>query len=68
MLKFTPRIQEVKSRSKNNKPTDKPASFIKISPPILTKTLKEVNEISKFFKNFQLSLPKNMRNNRKSYA
>ena len=50
MLKFTPRIHEVKNKSKNNKQTDNLASFVKLPSPILVKTPKEVNEISKFFK------------------
>jgi len=63
---FTPRNQEVKSKSKNDKATDKLASFVKLPPPILTKTPKEVNKISKFFKkNNQL---KNKSDNRKLYA
>ena len=49
-LKFSPNIQETKNKSKNNENINKPASFIKLLPPILAKTPKEVNEISKFFK------------------
>jgi len=50
---------------KNNKPTDKPASFVKIPLLIPVKTPNEVNEISKFFKNSQ---PKDKSDNRKLYA
>jgi len=42
MLNFTLRIQEVKNKSKKSKPTDKPASFVKLPPPILAKTSKEI--------------------------
>jgi len=47
----TPRIYLVPQRrtKENNKPT--PASIKKILPPIPAKSLKEVNVISKFFKN-----------------
>ena len=48
--KFTPKVQEIKNKSKNDKQTDKPAKFVKISPPIPAKTSKEVKEISRFFK------------------
>ena len=51
---------------KNNKPTDKPASFVKIPPLIPVKTSNEVNEISKFFK--KNSQPKDKSDNRKLYA
>ena len=66
MLKFTLRIQEVKNKFKKNKLTDKPASFVKLPPPILAKTPKEINEISKFFK--KNSQPKDKSDNRKLYA
>ena len=51
---------------KNNKPTDKPASFVKIPLLIPVKTPNEVNEISKFFK--KNSQPKDKSDNRKLYA
>jgi len=51
---------------KKNKPTDKPASFVKLPPPILAKTPKDINEISKFFK--KNSQPKDNSDNRKLYA
>jgi len=38
--KFTPRIQEVKNKSKNDKLVNKPASFIKLPSPIPAKTPK----------------------------
>ena len=49
LSKFAPKIQEIKNKPKNNK-SDKLASFIKLSPPILAKTPKEIKEILKFFK------------------
>ena len=51
---------------KNNKPTDKPASFVKIPPLIPAKTPNEINEISKFFK--KNSQPKDKSDNTKLYA
>ena len=64
--KFTPKVQEIKTKSKNNKQTNKLASFVKLPPPILVKTLKEVKEISKFFKkNSQLAEKKDTK---KSYV
>ena len=38
------------SKSNNEKNINKPASIIRISPPILAKLPKEVNEITKYFK------------------
>ena len=65
LSKFTFKVQEIKNKSKNNKQTNKPASFVKILPPILAKTFKEVKEISKFFKkNSQLIEKKDIK---KSY-
>ena len=65
LSKFTSKVQEIKNKSKNNKQTDKPASFVKILPPILAKTSKEVKEVSKFFKkNSQLIEKKDIK---KSY-
>ena len=48
--KFTPKIQKTRTTSKSDKLTDKPASFMKLTPPISIKTSKEVMEIFKFFK------------------
>ena len=48
--KFTLKIQEIKTKSVNNKKTDKPASFAKLPPLIPAKTPKEAKEIFRFFK------------------
>ena len=45
---------------------DKPTSFVKLPPPILTKMPKEVNEISKFFK--KNNQPTEKKNTKKTYA
>jgi len=64
--KFTPKVQEIKHKPKNDKQTDKLANFAKLSPPIPAKTFKEVKEISRFFKrNSQLTEKKDTR---KSYT
>ena len=64
MSKFTPKIQETRKTTKDNKIIDKPASFAKLPPLIPVKTLKEVNEISKFFK--KNTKPTEKKNIRKS--
>ena len=50
MVKFTPKV--VLSPSKNNKETNKhvPVNINRIPLPILAKSQKEVNVISKYFK------------------
>ena len=64
--KFTLKINPINVDKKGKKNTNKPASVEKLPPPILAKTLKEVNEISKFFKMID---PIKLDNNRKrSYA
>ena len=50
---------------KSDKLTNKPASFVKLSPPIPVKTPKKVMEISQFFKK-GTKLIEN-KNTRKSY-
>ena len=45
-----PKVQKTRKFTKDDKSTDKPASFAKLPSPIPTKTSKKVNEISKFFK------------------
>ena len=64
--KFTPKIQPAPKRpfKENVKPTL--ASIKKIPPPIPAKSQKEVNAISKYFKNKQLET-RNSRNS-KTYA
>jgi len=60
--KFTPKIQKTRTTAKSDKLTDKPVSFIKLTPPISVKTSKEVMEISKFFKKgIKLTEKKNTR-------
>ena len=48
--KFTSKIQETRSTTKDNKSTDKPVSFTKLPSLIFTKIPKEIKEISKFFR------------------
>jgi len=50
LLKFTSKLNPVNTSNKGEKKADKPASFKKLSSPILAKLPKEVNEILKFFK------------------
>ena len=49
-MKFTSKIHKVKKKSSKKDLIDKLASFANIPPPIPAKTLKEVNEILKYFK------------------
>jgi len=49
-LKFTPKLNLVKTRSKGEKNIEKPMSVKRLLLPIPAKSLKKVNEISKFFK------------------
>jgi len=52
VAKFTLKINEInKNKNKNNKNVNKPIIFNKLPPLILTKSPKEVKEISKYFKN-----------------
>jgi len=50
LLKFTPKINPVNTGKKENKNTDKPTSVKRLPLLVLTKLLKEVNEIWKYFK------------------
>jgi len=63
--RFTPKIQEINNKPKNNK-TDKLASFAKLPPSILAKTSKEVKEILKFF--IKSSQPMGKRDTTKLYV
>jgi len=64
--KFTHKLYEIKKKLTNKKIVDKPASFVRIPPPISVKNPKEVNEICKYFKeNSQL---KEVSKNKKSYT
>ena len=51
MAKFTPRIQPTPQKNNKEKNSPTPASIKRLPPPIPAKSLKEVNTISKFFKN-----------------
>ena len=51
----TLKTNPVKSSKSKEKDTNKPASIERLPLPISTKTFKEVNEISKFFKTKKLS-------------
>ena len=64
--KFTPRVQPVPKRSTKETPKSIPASIEKILPPIPAKSQKEINVISKYFKNKQMEV-KNSGTN-KTYA
>jgi len=65
VAKFTPKIQ---STTNKNKIIDKPtlANIEKISPSIPAKSQKEVNQISKYFKNIKLA--NNTKQPQKLYA
>jgi len=54
--KFTPRVQLVPKRSTKETPKSTPASIEKIPPSILAKSQKEINVISKYFKNKQMKV------------
>jgi len=49
--KFTPRIQLTPQKNNKEKNSPTPANIKRLPPPIPAKSLKEVNVISKFFKN-----------------
>jgi len=49
--KFIPKLNLVKTNGKDKENTEKPMSIKRLPPLILAKSPKEVNEISKFFKN-----------------
>ena len=48
--KFTPRVPKNSNINNKGKETVKPTFISPIPPPILTKTQKEINELSKYFK------------------
>jgi len=50
LSKFTPKVNLEKNGKKGEKVADKPTRIKRISPPIPAKLLKEVKEISKYFK------------------
>ena len=61
MSKFTLKIYKTRKTTKDDKIIDKPVSFTKLLSPILIKTPKEVNKISKFLnKNAKLTEKKNI--------
>jgi len=64
--KFTPRVQPVPKRPTKDTSKSIPASIEKIPPPIPAKSQKEINVISKYFKNKQTEI-RNPGTNR-SYA
>jgi len=64
--KFTPKVQPVPKRPAKETSKSIPASIEKIPPPIPAKSQKEINVISKYFKNKQTEI-KNSGTN-KSYA
>jgi len=64
--KFTSKIQETRSITKDNKSTDKLVSFKKLPSLIPMKTSKKVKKISKFFKKSTKLTEK--KNTGKSYA
>jgi len=51
--KFTPKVKSVIDSNNGNKYKSVPASIEKLSPSILAKLPKKVNQISKFFKNLK---------------
>ena len=53
------KVNPIKSRKKENKDTTKPVSIERLSPPIPTKSPKEVKKISKYFKVLNPSQAKN---------
>jgi len=54
-VKFTPKVKPITSRNKSDINQLVPVSIERILPPIPTKFQKEVNQISKYFKNTKLS-------------
>ena len=50
LLYYTPKTNLVKNGKPKGKDTDKLTNIERLLPPILTKTPKEINKISKFFK------------------
>ena len=66
MSKFTSKLNPVKTNNRDKENMEKPVSIKRLPPPISTKSPKEVNEISKFFK--KNNLINGNRNTRKSYV
>jgi len=54
--KFTPKVKPIINANNANKYKLVPASIKKLPSPILAKLSKEVNQISKFFKNLKQAL------------
>jgi len=52
---FTPKMKPVSNGGQTNKNKSVPASIERILSPIPTKFQKEVNQISKYFKNIKLT-------------
>ena len=65
-LKFTLKIQSIPQRTNKEKIGLTLANIDRLPPPIPTKSSKEVNKISKFFKNNKMVNSSN--NKSKSYA
>ena len=65
-LKFTPKVTPVSNESNNTISKLVPASIKKIPSSILAKSQKEVNQISKYFKNIKLAIVTKL--SQKSYA
>ena len=65
-LKFTPKVIPVSNKSNNTISKLVPASIKKIPSSILAKSQKEVNQISKYFKNIKLAIVTKL--SQKSYA
>jgi len=63
---YTPKVNPIKSGKKGDKDTAKSVSIERLSPPIPTKSPKEVKEISKYFK--VLNLPQAKNSLRKLYT
>ena len=55
LFQCTPKTNPVKKDKPKNNDNNKPASIKRLFPSIPTKTSKEINEISKFFKTKILS-------------
>ena len=55
-VKFTPKVKSITNRDHSNKNKSVLVSIERIPPPIPAKFQKEVNQISKYFKNIKLTL------------
>jgi len=65
-FKFTPRMQSTPQKANKENKGLSPASIERLPPPILAKSPKEVNKISKFFKSNKID--NSALNKTKSYA